>query len=78
VIWASANSRGDSLPGRFDGRVGHDVLARATATPFYDTARALLDQGLAAPDDVLTMRHAGMQHTVLEATVGKAARLAET
>lgn len=42
-----------------------------------DCARALLDQGLAAPDDVIVMRHAGMQHTVLGATVGKAARMAE-
>jgi hypothetical protein len=54
------------------------VLVRATATPFHDTARALLEQGLATPDDVITMRHAGLHHTVLEATVGKAARLAET
>jgi hypothetical protein len=46
-------------------------------TPFYDSARALLAAGLAKPDDVITMRHAGMHHTVL-ASVGRAAKLAET
>jgi hypothetical protein len=31
----------------------------------------LLEQGFAEPDDVIVMRHAGSQRTVLEATVGK-------
>jgi hypothetical protein len=48
---------GESLPGRFDGRVGHDVIVRAVATPFYSAAHALLEQGLAQPNDTLVMRH---------------------
>jgi hypothetical protein len=57
IIWASANGRGESLP-RFDGH----VFVRDATTPF-STASALLEQGLAQPDDMLTMRHAGMQFT---------------
>jgi hypothetical protein len=69
TIWASG-------PGLcFDGKVGHDILVRATATPFHDAARALLAQGLAEPDDVITARLAGTSYDILRATVGKAAKL---
>jgi hypothetical protein len=78
VIAPALDPRGERVAGRFDARLGGTVIVRAVATPFYDSARALLEQGLAKPDDMIVMRHAGMHHTVLEATVGKAARLAET
>jgi hypothetical protein len=58
-------------PGRFNGRVGNTVLAKATATPFRDSARALLNQGLASLDDTITM-HLG-EHEVLRSTIAKAA-----
>jgi hypothetical protein len=38
------------------------------------SARAPLDHGLAALDDVLIMRLAGLQHEVPRVTVAKAAR----
>jgi hypothetical protein len=56
VIWPSVNSRGESLPGRFDGRIGERVTCRQTATPFCTSARALLDQGIAAPGDTRVRR----------------------
>jgi hypothetical protein len=66
TIWAAG-------PGRFNGRVGNNILARATPTPFHDSAAALLAAGLAQPDDLLTMRYADRSYTVMEATVAKAA-----
>jgi hypothetical protein len=48
--------------GRFDGRIGHNVFVR-DVRPRSTTPSALLEQGLAQLDDMLTMRHAGMQFT---------------
>jgi hypothetical protein len=65
-------------PGRFDAKLvgGGDVfLVESTRTPFLDSARALLAGGLAAPSDVLIMRHDGSEHDALRAAVGVAAKL---
>jgi hypothetical protein len=79
AIAPAFDHRGERLAGRFDARLWRTILVRGTKTPsFYDSARALLVAGLAETDDVVVMRHAGMQHTRLESAVGKAAKLAET
>jgi hypothetical protein len=50
----------------------------ATRTPLYDSALILLERGLAKAEDVIVMRHSGSSHTILQAVVGAAARMAET
>jgi hypothetical protein len=77
VITPAIDRRGERLAGRFDARLGRgEWLARADVTPFYRAAQVLLSRGIAKPDDVLTMRHAGSPHELLRATVGKAAKMA--
>jgi hypothetical protein len=65
-------------PGHFDVAISDRILCRRTDTPFRDSARALLAAGLAQANDTLVMRFADTKYTVLESTVAKAARLAET
>jgi hypothetical protein len=77
TIAPALDRRGERLVGHFAARIDHgERLVRASATPFRDSARVLLERGLAAPNDVITMRHAGSRHEVLKAAVGKAAKLA--
>jgi hypothetical protein len=69
TIWAAG-------PGEFDATIGERILCQQTATPFHDSAVALLATRLAEPDDVITARFAGTRYDVLKASVGKAAKLA--
>jgi hypothetical protein len=64
-------------PGRFDVRLADSsqFFVESSRVPFCDAARALLAGGLAAPGDLLAMRHAGSTHDALKAAVGVAARL---
>jgi hypothetical protein len=71
-----------SAAGLFDGQVNDQVTCSASATPFYDSAAALLASGIAHPTDTLVMRLnirllADMQHELLRATIAQAARLKE-
>jgi hypothetical protein len=72
VISPAYDHKGERLTGKFNARMGSVVLIRGAATPFYDSARELLANGIAKPDDVLTMRHAGSRHELLRSTVGAA------
>jgi hypothetical protein len=76
TISPAYDHKGERLAGKFNARFGQLVLTRDSSTPFYSSAQALLAGGLAKPDDVITMRHRGSQHTILRATVGAAARMA--
>jgi hypothetical protein len=78
IISPAYDHRGERLAGKFNARLGSDVLARDTATPFYTSAQALLARGLASPHDTLAMRHRGAQDVILQAQVGAAARMGET
>lgn len=60
--------------GRFFAYLGNRPLCKASSTPFYSAARALLDEGV-SPDTVLTMRHDGSSIVSLRSTVGQAAKL---
>jgi hypothetical protein len=51
-----------------------DRLLATSRTPFFDSARRLIELG-ADPADMLTMRHAGSPTVSLHARVGVAARL---
>jgi hypothetical protein len=68
TIWAAG-------PGQFNARIGKRVLCLQTATPFRDSACALLDQALAQPSEKLVMRFAGSPHTILEGSIAKAVGL---
>jgi hypothetical protein len=76
-ITPAYDHHGKRLAGRFNARLGKDVLVRGAITPFYSAAQALLAGGIAEPNDVLLMRYSGSQHVILRSTVGKAAKLAE-
>jgi hypothetical protein len=54
IISPAYDRRGERLAGRFNARIGSVVLVRAAATPFYDSARELLDRGLAKAGDATT------------------------
>jgi hypothetical protein len=75
LVSPAPRKSGGVLPGKFDARLGDRSIVEASRTPFCDGARALLAQGLAAPGDLLVMRHTGSQHDALRAMVGVAARL---
>jgi hypothetical protein len=51
-----------------------DILLATSRTPFFESARKLLELG-ADPADLLTMRHAGSLRLSLRARVGTAAKL---
>jgi hypothetical protein len=51
-----------------------DTLLATSRTPFFDSARKLLELG-ADPGDLLVMRHRGSNAVSLRARVGTAARL---
>jgi hypothetical protein len=73
---APAHKRnGEPLPGKFDALANERRIVAASRTPFCDSARVLLAEGLAAPSDVLIMRHVGSQVDALKAAVGVAAKL---
>ena len=63
--------------GRFDARLADSdcFLVEGTRMPFGDAARALLAGGLAAPSDVLVMRHAGSNRDLLRCGIGVAVEL---
>jgi hypothetical protein len=67
--------QGGTIPGKFEARLGERLIVEASRTPFCDGARVLLAQGLAAPGDLLIMRHAGSGCDALTAAVGVAAGL---
>lgn len=70
--------RGDSdlnWSGRFDARFGERLLLERSRTPFWDSARLLLREGLARPDDRLVMRHVGSPHDALRVRVSVSAGL---
>ena len=54
-----------------------DILLATSRTPFFDSARKLLEVG-ADPNDLLVMRHHGTATTSLRARVAVAAKLAVT
>jgi hypothetical protein len=65
-----------AAPGRFGAYYGDRLLVAASRTPFLDDARALLAEGLAAPDDdVVMVFRANPSIECLRAKVGAAARL---
>jgi hypothetical protein len=51
-----------------------DILLATSRTPFFESARKLLELG-ADPDDLLAMRHRGSNTVSLRARVGVAAKL---
>jgi hypothetical protein len=59
--------------GRYEVRHGRLLLVRSASESLFAAPRALLAEG-AAPDTVLTMRHAGFDHVALVAPVGVAGR----
>ena len=64
-----------ATPGRFDALLGDRLIAANTPSPFLSGTRALLAEGLAAPDDeVVLIYHANPALLCLRATVGDAAR----
>jgi hypothetical protein len=67
---------GKRLAGRFNARLGKDVLVRGAIKPFYSAAQNLLAGGRAQPNDLIIMKFAGSPHEVLRATVGAAAKMA--
>jgi hypothetical protein len=78
TLTPALDRRGERLAGRFDARIDHGKrLVHASVAPFRDSARALLERGLAQPNDVVTLRHVGSRHEVLRSAVGKAAKMAE-
>jgi hypothetical protein len=79
TIAPALDRRGERIVGCFDARISRgERLVHATATPFYDSARELLERGLARAEDAIELRHRGSDHVILKGTVGAAARLAET
>jgi hypothetical protein len=77
VISPAFDRRGERLAGKFDARLGRgEWLVRGAATPLYSSAHLLLARGLAKPEDIVTMKHAGSSHELLRSTIGKAAKLA--
>jgi len=52
-----------------------DILLATSRTPFFDSARKLLELG-AEPNDLLIMRHCSSSTTSLRARVSVAAKLA--
>jgi hypothetical protein len=58
---------------RFTAHWG-DILLATSRTPFFDSARRLVELG-ADPGDLLTMRHRGSDTPSLRARVGVAAKL---
>jgi hypothetical protein len=69
------DSNDRNWPGRFDARLGDRLIVERSRTPFFESARVLLGEGLAAPGDMLEMRHDGSEHVALRAAVGVAAKL---
>jgi hypothetical protein len=55
--------------------VGEDRILCSSKMPFLDAARVLLNDGIATPDDILVMRHAGSDVNALSAPAGVAAKL---
>jgi hypothetical protein len=76
TISPTYDHKGERLVGKFNARFGQIVLVRATVTPLFDSAGEMLVRGIAQPDDVITMRHSGSPHVILQAVVGKATRMA--
>ena len=75
VVSPALHKNGGTIPGKFDARLGERLIVEASRIPFCDGARVLLAKGLAAPGDLLIMRHAGSDHDALRAAVGVAAKL---
>jgi hypothetical protein len=67
MVTPAPRKSGGVLPGKLDARLGERPIVEASRTPLCDGARALLAQGLAAPGDMLVMRHAGSDHDALKA-----------
>jgi hypothetical protein len=79
TIAPALDRRGERIVGCFDARISRgERLVHATRTPLYDSAREMLERGLAKATDTIVMRHSGSPHELLRATVGKAARMAGT
>ena len=67
--------RPNKVTGKFEARLEDGrMLVRASRTPFFDSARRLLDEGV-DPGTILIMRHKGSTVDALRATVGAAAKL---
>ena len=63
-------------PGVYDVRMkGQERIICSSRQPFLDGARVMLEEGLAAPQDRLVMRHAGSDADCLSASVATAAKL---
>jgi hypothetical protein len=78
TIAPALDRRGERIAGCFDARIDHgERLVHATRTPLYDSALVMLERGLAKAEDAIVMRPAGAQHVILQASVGRAAKLAE-
>jgi hypothetical protein len=73
MVSPAPRKSGGVLPGKFDAWLGERLIVEASR--ICDGARALLAQGLAAPGDLLIMRHVGSEHDALRAAVGVAAEL---
>jgi hypothetical protein len=63
-----------TCPGRFEARLGDQVLGASSRQPFLDGARRLIEIGH-DPAARLVMRHAGSEIEALRSTIGAAARL---
>lgn len=62
---------GTKHPNAFAARLaGTDAVLCVSDTLLLDAARALLKSGLAAPDDMIAMRHAGADIDALRGSVG--------
>jgi hypothetical protein len=75
IISPTPRKSGGTIPGKFGARLGDRLIVEASRTPFCDGARVLLAEGLAAPNDLLVMRHAGGSCDAVKAAVGVAAGL---
>jgi hypothetical protein len=75
VISPAPRKNGGTIPGKFEARLGERLIVEASRIPFCDGARILLTEGLAAPNDLLIMRHAGSSCDAIKAAVGVAAAL---
>jgi hypothetical protein len=74
TVSPARTASGRPLSGRFDARVGDQVIVTASRQPFLGGARALLEAGFDS-DQIVVMRHAGSATDCLTSTVGVAAKL---
>ena len=76
VVTAARRRQKRAHPDVFDVCIqGRDRIICSSRQPFVDAARVMLNEGLAAPEDRLVMRHAGSDTGSLSAAVAIAAKL---